>query len=180
MHGTQFVNLTNFTFQATCYVTPTSLTTLHLNNKIQFPAIHEQPIFYVQFSSVRSTVTGELALCLSLCYSMYQSPSSAANSFSASQKIPHILWNPKVHYHIHKCLTLVPILSQQNPVHACTSHFLKIHLNIIFPSTSGFSKWYLSLRFPHQHPVHISTLSHTCHMPHLSHFSRFYHMNNTG
>jgi len=37
-----------------------------------------------------------------LTYSMEQSPSWEANWVSASQEIRLILWNPKVHYRIHK------------------------------------------------------------------------------
>jgi len=76
-----------------------------------------------------------------LTYSMEQSPSLKANRFSDSQEILRVLWSPKFHYRIHKGPPPVPILSQLDPVCALTSHFLKIHLNIIHPSTPGSSKW---------------------------------------
>ena len=63
-------------------------------------------------------------------------------------------------------------------VHTTTSHFLKIHLNVIHPSTPGSPKWSLSFKFPHQNPVYAYPLPHTRYMPRPSHSSRFYHPNN--
>jgi len=119
-------------------------------------------------------------LTYSLTHSMQQSCSWEANRFSASQEIPHILWNPKVHYRSHKCQPPVPILSQIDPIHTPTSHFLKFHLNIILPSTPGSPNWSLSFSFPRQNSVYASFLSHTHYMPRPSHYYRFYHPNIIG
>ena len=111
--------------------------------------------------------------CL-LTYSVQQRPSWEANRFAASQEIPRISRNPKVHYRIHKCPPPVSILCQPNPVHISTSHFLRIHLNIIFPSTPGSTQWSFPLRFPHQNPVYAFPIPRSCYMPRPSHSSRSY------
>ena len=100
-----------------------------------------------------------------LTYSMVQSPSWEANWLAASQEIPRISRNPKVHYRTHKRPPPVSILGQPNPVHTHTSHLLEIHPNIIHPSTPRSPQWSPSLRFPHQDPIHPPLLTHTCHMP---------------
>jgi hypothetical protein len=79
--------------------------------------------------------------------SMERSPFWEANRFAATQEIPRIFWNSKVHHRIHKCPPPVSILSQLNPAHTLTSHFLKISLNIVLSSTPWSPQWSLFLRF---------------------------------
>ena len=81
-----------------------------------------------------------------LTYSLHGAESSwEANWFAASQEIPRILWNPKVHYRTHKHPPPVPILCQPSPVHIPTSWrsilILSTHLRLGLPSglfLSGF------------------------------------------
>ena len=113
-------------------------------------------------------------------YSTVQSPSSEATWFVASQEIPRISRNPKVHYRTHKPPPPVPILGQLNPAHIPTFHLLEIQPSIIHPSTPRSPLWSPSLRFPHQDPIHPPLLAHTRHMPSPPHSSRFYHPHNIG
>ena len=64
--------------------------------------------------------------------------------------------------------------ASQNPVHIPTSHLLEIHPNIIHPSTPRSPQWSLSLRFPHQDPIHPPLFAHTRHRPSPCHFVPLY------
>jgi hypothetical protein len=90
---------------------------------------------------------------------MEQSPSWEANWFCSYSRNSTRFWNLKVHHHIHKCPSPVPILSQ-------------LHLNIILPSMSGFSQW---SSFPQVSPPEpcalLSPNPYAPHAPPISFFS---------
>ena len=103
---------------------------------------------------------------------MMQSPSWETNWFAASQEIPRISRNPKVHYRTHKRPPPVSILGQPNSVHIPTSHILEIHHNIKHPSTPRPLQWSLTLWLPHQDPIHpLSPHPHSPHAQPISFFS---------
>ena len=72
------------------------------------------------------------------------------------------------------------LLSQIDSVHALTYHFLKIHLNIILPSTPGSFKRFLPSGFPTR-TLYTPLLSpHTCYVTRPSHSSRLDRSKNWG
>ena len=85
----------------------------------------------------------------SLTNSTEQSLSWETNRSSASQDIPSILWNPKVHY----CTCRLP---RARSIQFMTgTQFSKIYFIIVLPSTPGSIKWSPFLRFPHQNLLHV-------------------------
>ena len=108
---------------------------------------------------------------LCITYSMVQSPSWEANWFAASQEIPRISRNPKVHYRTHKRPPSVSILGQPNPVYIPTSHLLEIYPNIIHPSMprspSGFPT--KTLHTPLSSPIRATCPAHLILLDFITH-----------
>jgi hypothetical protein len=75
---------------------------------------------------------------------MEMSPSLEADSSSVGPEFSCLLWNPKVHYRLHKNPLVDAVLSQVNSVFTITVYLFKIHFNIILHLRLSF----LSCFFP--------------------------------
>jgi hypothetical protein len=83
---------------------------------------------------------------LNLHLLMQLNPSWEAANCAATQELRSSLWDPKVHYRVHKSPPLVPILSQIDSIHTISSYLRSIlmlptHLRLCLPSgllSSGY------------------------------------------
>jgi hypothetical protein len=89
---------------------------------------------------------------------MELSPSCETASCATTQKHSSILWNPKVHCHVHKSPPLVSILSQIDPVHTTPSNLryifiLSTHLCLGLPSVLFPSGFPTNIPYMHFSPI---------------------------
>ena len=86
---------------------------------------------------------------------------------SVTHEILIILWNRKIHYRVHKIPTPAHILTSVTLGHALPACFFSTHFNIILPSKSRSSKWFLSLNFGNQNAIYCSLFprTRTYHVP---------------
>jgi hypothetical protein len=109
-----------------------------LNPSVNFPASPSAILVFKCQWAVNSTsfYTNWLTNFMEL-----RLPCEAANC-AATQRLHSILWNPKVHYSVHKSPSVVPILSQIDPVHTIPPiSILSTHICLGLPSDlfhSGF------------------------------------------
>ena len=90
-----------------------------------------------------------------------QNPSLEANSSSASEGNPRILWKEETLYFLDKCPPLVPVISQNNEIYAFLIFILILSYHIIL----GLLRCLFAIGFTTKTPVRNFLLPHKGHMP---------------
>jgi hypothetical protein len=86
-------------------------------------------------------------------------PSWETASRPVNQEFPNNSQTPKYHHCFNKCLPLVPIFSEVNPIRNTAFYILNVHFNIILQFTSQTFPLYFSFWLYFQGPVSSSQIS---------------------
>jgi hypothetical protein len=85
-----------------------------------------------------STYTGQHTLTYLLIYLLSPWCTTLFEKLIVTQLVKKylaFLWNPKVHYRVHKSPPLDPILRKPDPVRPIDPYLPNVHLNVILPPT---------------------------------------------
>jgi len=74
---------------------------------------------------------------------------------SLAKQIPYIVCKLTIHYHVHKSMQFVPLLSPINPVHTFPTDFFKAHHSIVLVSVPRSLEWSLTLISPPKPCMHL-------------------------
>jgi hypothetical protein len=115
-----------------------------------------------------------VCVCVCVCVKncMELSSTREVTGYGATQELPNILWNSKVHYRAHKSSALYlsrgkPIQSvPPHPISQRSSSIIFTHLRFVFLVVS-FHQAFPPIKFTHSTSLHSWYIFHPCHPPWL-------------
>jgi len=122
---------------------------------------------FCEYSLLMTTVTRPNwpEICITFVY-VHRSPSWKSSSSHSASQTPHLLWNLRVPYRVHKTPL---ILNHTNPINFDAPYLSNICFTFILPSTPRSNEWSLPFRFSYQNFVRVFHCSQAWHMSFLFH-----------